>query len=80
MSDTINFSSSVQKQLLAGLNIFKPASLTSEEDIATAIAILEGTLDDHHSIAPIIHCSLQLEHPYVFEFMVSGMSEPRLLY
>jgi hypothetical protein len=79
MSETIEFSSGVQKQLLAGLNIFKIASLKSEEDIATAIAVLEGTLDDH-SIAPIIHGSLQLAHPYVFEFMVSGMSEPRLLY
>jgi hypothetical protein len=79
MSETIEFSSGVQKQLLAGLNIFKIASLTSEEEIATAITVLEGTLDDH-SIAPIIHCSLQLEHPYAFEFMVSGMYKPRLLY
>lgn len=79
MSETIEFSSGIQKQILAGLNIFKIATLVSEEDIATAIAVLEGTLDDH-SIAPIVHCSLQLEHPCVFEFMVSGMSEPRLLF
>ena len=79
MSETVGFSSGIQKQILAGLNIFKVATLASEEAIATATAVLEGTLDGH-SIAPIIHCSLQLEHPCVFEFMVSGMCEPCLLY
>ena len=77
-SKPIDFSSGVHKQLLAGLDIFRIASLTSEEDIATAIAVLEGTLDDH-SIAPIIDCSLQPQYPYVLEFMISCMSETLIL-
>lgn len=71
---TLPETSSVQKQLLAGLNIFNTASLASEEDIAIAVTVLEDTLDDH-STGPIIHCSLQPEHPYAFEFMISCMSK-----
>ncbi|KAI9453670.1 hypothetical protein BJY52DRAFT_1214046, partial [Lactarius psammicola] len=70
MSKPPEFSADVHKQLLAGLNIFNTASLTSEEDIAVAVAVLEGTFDDY-STGPIIHCSLQPEHPYAFEFMIS---------
>ncbi|KAI9455099.1 hypothetical protein BJY52DRAFT_1417616 [Lactarius psammicola] len=47
-----------------------PTSLTSEEDIAVAVAVLEDTLDER-STGPIIHCSLQPEHPYAFEFVIS---------
>ncbi|KAI9453668.1 hypothetical protein BJY52DRAFT_1396510, partial [Lactarius psammicola] len=70
MSKSPEFSSSEHKQLLAGLNIFNTASLTSEEDIAVAVAVLEDTLDER-STGPIIHCSLQPEHPYAFEFVIS---------
>ncbi|KAH8984682.1 hypothetical protein EDB92DRAFT_2117025 [Lactarius akahatsu] len=75
MSEPPEFSSGVQKQLLAGLKIFDIAALrlASEEDIATAVAVLEGTLDNH-SMAPIICCSLQSEHPYAFEFMISSIN------
>ncbi|KAH9017014.1 hypothetical protein EDB85DRAFT_2295003 [Lactarius pseudohatsudake] len=73
MSEPPEFSFGVQKQLLAGLKIFNIAALASEEDIATAVAVLEGTLDDH-SMAPIIYCSLQHEHPYAFEFMISSIN------
>ncbi|KAI9453661.1 hypothetical protein BJY52DRAFT_1418183 [Lactarius psammicola] len=66
-------SSGVHKQLLAGLKIFNITSLTSEEEIATAVAVLEGTIDDH-SMAPIIHCSLQPEHPFAFEFLISSVN------
>ena len=79
MSKSPEFSEGVHKQLLAGLNIFNTASLTSEEDIAIAVAVLEGTLDDH-STGPIIHCSLRPERPYAFEFMISCTSEPLVLY
>ena len=75
MSKPPEFSSGVHKQLLAGLNIFNKASLKSEADIATAVDVLEGTLDDY-SMGPIIHCSLQPERPFAFEFMISCMSEP----
>ncbi|KAH8984684.1 hypothetical protein EDB92DRAFT_2117028 [Lactarius akahatsu] len=79
MSESPEFSSGVQKQLLAGLKIFNVASLTSDEDIATAVAVLEGTLDDH-SMAPIIRCSLQLGHPYAFEFMISSVNDVTCAY
>ncbi|KAH9075544.1 hypothetical protein EDB83DRAFT_2515178 [Lactarius deliciosus] len=77
MSESPEFSSGVQKQLLAGLKIFNIASLTSDEDTATAVAVLEGTLDDH-SMAPIIRCSLQ--QPYAFEFMISSVNDVTCAY
>ncbi|KAH9172882.1 hypothetical protein EDB89DRAFT_1885655 [Lactarius sanguifluus] len=79
MSESPEFSSGVQKQLLAGLKIFNIASLTSDDDIATAVAMLEGTLDDH-SMAPIIRCSLQLGLPYAFEFMISSVNDVTCAY
>ncbi len=79
MSKSSDFSSGVHKQLLAGLNIFNKAFLKSEADIVTAVDVLEGTLDDH-SIGAIIHCSLQPERPYAFEFIISCMSELPVLY
>ena len=63
-------SADVHKQLLAGLDIFHPSRLSTEDDIAVAVNVLEGSLDNK-SIGPIILCSLQPEHPYVFEFIVS---------
>jgi hypothetical protein len=63
-------SADVHKQLLAGLDIFHPSRLSTKDDIAVAVNVLEGSLDDK-SIGPIILCSLQPEHPYVFEFIVS---------
>jgi len=63
-------SSDVHKQLLAGLDIFHPSRLTTEDSISVAVNVLEGSLDNK-SIGPIILCSLQPEHPYVFEFIVS---------
>jgi hypothetical protein len=63
-------STDVYKQLLASFNIFHPSRLATEEDIAVAVDVLEGSLDNR-SIGPIILCSLQPEHPYVFEFIVS---------
>jgi hypothetical protein len=60
--------SDVRKQLLAGLDIFHP---TTEDSISVAVDVLEGSLDNK-SIGPIILCSLQPEHPYVFEFIMSG--------
>ena len=63
-------STDVHKQLLAGFDIFHPSRLSTEDDIAVAVNVLEGSLDNK-SIGPIIICSLQPEHPYVFEFIVS---------
>ena len=65
-----DLSADVHKQLLAGLNVFHPSRLATEDDIAVAIDVLEGSLDIK-SIGPIIFCSLQPEHPCVFEFIVS---------
>ena len=78
MSKSPQFFSGLHNQLLAGLNIFNKAFLKSEADVATAVDVLEGTLDAH-SIGPIIHCSLLPERPYAFEFMISCMSEPFVL-
>lgn len=74
MSNLPEFSSGVHKQFLASLKIFNPATLTSDEEIANEVAVLEGTLDDD-STGPIIHGSLQPDHPYAFEFIISCMSE-----
>lgn len=63
-------SADVRKQLLAGFDIFYPSRLSTESDIAVALNVLEGSLDNK-SIGPIILCSLLPEHPYVFEFIVS---------
>ena len=63
-------SSDVRKQLLAGLDIFHPSRLATDDSITVAINVLEGSLDNK-SIGPIIQCSLQPEHPYVFEFIMS---------
>lgn len=63
-------SADMHKQLLAGFDIFHPSRLPTEDDIAVAVNVLEGSLDNT-SIGPIILCSLQPEHPYVFEFIVS---------
>jgi hypothetical protein len=63
-------SADMHKQLLAGFDIFHPSRLSTEDDIAVAVNVLEGSLDNK-SIGPIILCSLQPEHPYVFEFIVS---------
>lgn len=63
-------SADMHKQLLAGFDIFHPSRLSTEDDIAVAVNVLEGSLDNT-SIGPIILCSLQPEHPYVFEFIVS---------
>jgi hypothetical protein len=63
-------SDDVHKQLLAGFDIFRPSRLSTKDDIASAVNVLEGSLDNK-SIGPIILCSLQPEHPYVFEFIVS---------
>lgn len=69
-SQPLELSADVHKQLLAGFNIFHPSRLSTEDDIAVAVNVLEGSLDNK-SIGPIILCSLQPEHPYVFEFIVS---------
>ncbi|KAH8984689.1 hypothetical protein EDB92DRAFT_2033428 [Lactarius akahatsu] len=74
MSNSPEFSSGVHKHLLAGLNLFNKALLKSEADIATAVDVLEGTLDDY-STGPIIHFSLRPEHPYAFEFMISSVKD-----
>jgi hypothetical protein len=63
-------SADIHKQLLAGFDIFHPPRLSTEDEIAVAVSVLEGSLDNK-SIGPIILCSLQPEHPYVFEFIVS---------
>jgi len=63
-------SADVHKQLLAGLDIFHPSRLPTEDNISVAIDVLEGSLDNK-SVGPIILCSLQPEHPYVFEFIMS---------
>ena len=60
----------VHKQLLAGLDIFHPSRLATDDSISVAVDVLEGSLDDK-SIGPIILCSLQPEHPYVLEFIMS---------
>ena len=69
-SRSLELSSDVHKQLLAGFDIFHPSRLATEEDIGVAVNVLEGSLDNK-SIGPIIFCSLQPEHPYAFEFIVS---------
>jgi hypothetical protein len=71
-------SADIHKQLLAGLDIFHPSRLATEDDIAVAINVLEGSLDNK-SIGPIILCSLLPEHPYAFEFIVSCKSSFALL-
>jgi hypothetical protein len=63
-------STNVHKQLLAGLTIFNPSGLVTEDDIATAVAVLEDSLDNE-SISSIIHLSFQPEYTYVFEFILS---------
>jgi hypothetical protein len=63
-------SAGVYRQLLLGFDIFKPTRLATRDDITVALNVLEGSLDDT-STGPIILCSLQPEHPYVFEFIVS---------
>jgi hypothetical protein len=63
-------SADVHKQLLAGFDIFHPSRLATEEDIAVALDVLEGSLDTK-SVGSIILCSLQPEHPYAFEFIES---------
>jgi hypothetical protein len=60
----------VHKQLLAGFDIFHPSRLATEDSIRVAVHVLEGSLDNE-SIGPIILCSLQPEHPYVLEFIIS---------
>ena len=70
MTEPQEISTDVHKQLLVGLNIFHPSRLGTEDDIAVALDVLEGSLDGE-SIGPIVFCSLQPEHPYVFEFIVS---------
>jgi hypothetical protein len=71
MSQSPELSEDVHKQLLAGLNVFRPSRLRTKDDINIAVNVLEDSLDNE-SIGPIILCSLQPEHPYVFEFIVSG--------
>lgn len=71
-------SADIHKQLLAGLDIFHPSRLVTEDDVAVAINVLEGSLDKK-SIGPIILCSLLPEHPYAFEFIVSCKSSFALL-
>ena len=63
-------SANVHKQLLAGFDVFRPSRLSTEDSIGAAVNVLEGSLDNK-SIGPIILCSLQPEHPYVFEFVMS---------
>jgi hypothetical protein len=60
----------VHKQLLAGLRIFNPSSFATEDDIATAVTVLQDSLDNE-SIGSIIYVSILPEHPYVFEFILS---------
>ena len=69
-SQSPELSASLHKRLLARFDIFHPSRLTTEDDIAVAINSLEDSLDNK-LIGPIIACSLQPEHPYVFEFIVS---------
>ncbi len=69
-SQSPELSADVRKQLLAGLDIFHPSRLATEDSITIAVNVLEGSLDNR-SIGPIILCSLQPEHPYVFEFIAS---------
>lgn len=64
------FSADVHKPLLAGLDIFHPSRLATEDSIGVAIYVLEESLDNE-TIGSIIMCSLQPEHPYVFEFIMS---------
>jgi hypothetical protein len=66
-------STSVYKELLAGLRILNPTHLVTDQDIATALNVLEGMLNKE-SIYPIILASLQPECPYVFEFILSCKS------
>ncbi|KAI9510706.1 hypothetical protein F5148DRAFT_1177323 [Russula earlei] len=74
MSLSPDISTDVHKQLIVGLNIFHPSRLRTEDDINVAVNVLEGSLDKE-SIGPIILCSLQPEHPYVFEFIISSVGE-----
>jgi hypothetical protein len=69
-SQSPEISADIRKQLLAGLDIFYPSRLVTEDDIAVAVNVLEGSLDKK-SIGPIVICAFQPEYPYVFEFIVS---------
>jgi hypothetical protein len=63
-------SADVHKPLLARLDIFHPSRLATEDSIGVAVDVLKGSLDNK-SIGSIILFSLQPEHPYVFEFIMS---------
>jgi hypothetical protein len=70
MSQTPEIPKDVYRQILAAFSIFHPSRLGTEDDISVAVGVLEDSLDNQ-SIGPIILSSLQPEHPYVFEFIVS---------
>jgi len=70
MAQLSEISTDVHKQLLAGLDIFRPSRLRTKDDIDVVLNVLEGSLDNE-SIGPIILCALRPEHPYVFEFIIS---------
>jgi hypothetical protein len=63
-SRLLELSADAHKQLLAGFNIYHPSRFATEDDIGIAVNVL--SLDNN-----IIFCSLQPEHHYAFEFIVS---------
>ena len=67
MLQSSEFSTSVHEKLLGALDIFNPSRLSTEDDIAVALKVLEDCLDNES----IILYSLQPEYPYVFEFIMS---------
>lgn len=67
MSQSSGLSVDVPEDTLVGLDIFQPSRLSTEDDIAIALNVIEDRLDNES----IIFCSLQPENPYVFEFIVS---------
>ncbi|KAH9985770.1 hypothetical protein BJV77DRAFT_1031292 [Russula vinacea] len=71
MPQSSEFSTSVHKKLLGALDIFNPSRLSTEDDIAVALKVLEDRLDNES----IILCSLQPEYPYVLEFIMSSVTE-----
>ncbi|KAI0258663.1 hypothetical protein BC834DRAFT_696808 [Gloeopeniophorella convolvens] len=69
-----NTTAHLQKQFLSGLTIFNPSLLATKQDVATAVNVLEGTLDGD-SIGPILQCALQSVYPYTLEFIICAVGK-----
>ncbi|THH16780.1 hypothetical protein EW146_g3906 [Bondarzewia mesenterica] len=58
--------------ILIGLNIFRPELLLNEEDLRTAVEVLEGSID-HESVAPIVTHAMQNSNG--LEFILTAVKQ-----